>query len=154
LIALAGSGTILMVQHPIRDLIFNQTDNLSGWAPQQILAWGGLMRYGFQEEAERLTYKWLYEYMVTKSFVDFNEIVADKKDVTRAIDPHKVEAEYGNQGSNFRGVAREGFGWVISSYVYGLTIVNTNMKRALGTCTPWETFRKATEGRRWIVAVF
>lgn len=38
-----------------------------------------------------------------------------------------------------------GFGWVNASYVYGLTIVNTHMKRALGTCTPWETFRKATE---------
>lgn len=102
------------------------------------------MRYGFQEEAERLAYKWLY--MVTKAFVDFNGIVVEKYDVTRAIDPHEVEAEYGNQGSDFRGVAREGFGWVNSSHVYGLTIVNTNMKRALGTCTPWETFRKATEG--------
>ena len=37
------------------------------------------------------------------------------------------------------------FGWVNASYQYGLTIVNTHMKRALGTCTPWETFRKATE---------
>lgn len=31
-----------------------------GWAPQQILAWTGLLRYGFDEEAERLAYKWLY----------------------------------------------------------------------------------------------
>ena len=28
-------------------------------------------------------------------------------DVARPIDPHKVEAEYGNQGSDFKGVARE-----------------------------------------------
>ena len=82
--------------------------------------------------------------MVTKAFVDFNGIVVEKCDVTRPIDPHKVEAEYGNQGSDFKGVAREGFGWVNASYVYGVTIVNTHMKRALGTCTPWETFRKAT----------
>ena len=34
--------------------------------------------------------------------------------------------------------------WVNASYVYGLTIVNTHMKRALGTVTPWETFRKST----------
>lgn len=47
--------------------------------------------------------------MVTKAFVDFNGIVVEKYDVTRPIDPHKVEAEYGNQGSDFRGVAREGF---------------------------------------------
>lgn len=53
------------------------------------------MRYGFQEEAERLAYKWLY--MVTKAFVDFNGIVVEKYDVTRPIDPHKVDAEYGSK---------------------------------------------------------
>ena len=37
------------------------------------------------------------------------------------------------------------FGWVNASYVYGLTIVNVHMKRALGACTPWETFYQATE---------
>ncbi len=103
-----------------------------------------MLRYGFKEEAERLAYKWLY--MVTKAFVDFNGIVVEKYDVTRPIDPHKVDAEYGNQGSDFKGVAREGFGWVNASYVFGLTIVNTHMKRALGTVTPWDAFWKATEG--------
>ena len=83
-----------------------QTDRFQGWAPEQILAWTGLRRYGFEEEAERLAYKWLY--MVTKAFVDFNGIVVEKYDVTRPIDPHKVDAEYGNQGSDFKGVAREG----------------------------------------------
>jgi len=29
--------------------------------------------------------------------------------------------------------------------VYGLQIVNAHMKRALGACTPYETFSKATE---------
>ncbi len=57
------------------------------------------MRYGFQEEAERLAYKWLY--MVTKAFVDFNGVVVEKYNVTRELDPHKVEAEYGNQGKSF-----------------------------------------------------
>ena len=60
-----------------------------------MLAWGGFLRYGFQEEAERLAYKWLY--MVTKAFVDFNGIVVEKYDVTRPIDPHKVDAEYGSK---------------------------------------------------------
>ena len=45
--------------------------------------------------------------MVAKTFIDFNGIVAEKYDVTRPIDPHKNEAEYGNQGSDFKGVARE-----------------------------------------------
>ena len=83
-----------------------QWDYPYGWAPQQILAWTGFIRYGYQEEAERLAYKWLY--MVTKAFHDFNGVVVEKYDVTEEIDPHKVDAEYGNQGSDFRGVAKEG----------------------------------------------
>lgn len=83
-----------------------QWDYPYGWAPQQMLAWTGLLRYGYQEEAETLAYKWLY--MITKAFVDFNGAVVEKYDVTRPIDPHRVDAEYGNQGSDFQGVSREG----------------------------------------------
>lgn len=36
------------------------------------------------------------------------------------------------------------FGWVNASYVYGLQIVNAHMRRALGACTPYDTFCKAT----------
>ncbi|CRK46964.1 hypothetical protein BN1723_001239 [Verticillium longisporum] len=53
--------------------------------------------------------------------------------------------EYGNQGLDFKGVAKEGFGWVNASYVYGLQIVNAHMRRALGTLTPYDTFVKALE---------
>ena len=83
-----------------------QWDYPYGWAPQQILAWTGLNRYGFQEEAERLAYKWLY--MMTRAFVDYNGVVVEKYDVTRLVDPHRVDAEYGNQGLDFKGVAKEG----------------------------------------------
>lgn len=83
-----------------------QWDYPFGWAPQQILAWTGLLRYGYEAEAQRLAYRWIY--MVTKSFVDFNGIVVEKYDVTRQVDAHKVTAEYGNQGSDFKGVATEG----------------------------------------------
>jgi alpha,alpha-trehalase len=139
-----------------------QWDYPFGWAPQQMLAWVGLQRYGFEEEAQRLAYRWLH--MVTKAFSDFNGVVVEKYDVTRPIDPHKVEAEYGNQGADFKGVPREGsvsyrvtnrwrkldadshcsFGWVNASYVYGLTLVNAHMKRALGTLSTWDTYCKAT----------
>ncbi|KAA8569643.1 hypothetical protein EYC84_001246 [Monilinia fructicola] len=101
-----------------------------------MLAWTGLLRYNYQEDAERLAYKWLF--MITTAFVDFNGVVVEKYDVTRVIDPHKVDAEYGNQGSDFKGVAKEGFGWVNASYVYGLQIINAHMRRTLGTLTPWE----------------
>jgi alpha,alpha-trehalase len=83
-----------------------QWDYPFGWAPQQMLAWVGLQRYGYTDEAERLAYRWCY--MVTKAFVDFNGVVVEKYDVTRPSDPHRVEAEYGNQGSDFKGVPREG----------------------------------------------
>ncbi|KFZ18635.1 hypothetical protein V502_04016 [Pseudogymnoascus sp. VKM F-4520 (FW-2644)] len=120
-----------------------QWDYPYGWAPQQMLAWTGLQRYGHQDVAERLAYKWLY--MITKAFVDYNGVVVEKYDVTRPVDPHRVDAEYGNQGSDFKGVAREGFGWVNASYVYGMQICNVHMRRALGTCTPYETYHKMTE---------
>ncbi|KAK0652201.1 trehalase-domain-containing protein [Cercophora newfieldiana] len=120
-----------------------QWDYPYGWAPQQMLAWTGLYRYGYTEEAERLAYKWLF--MITKAFVDFNGVVVEKYDVTRPIDPHRVDAEYGNQGLDFKGVAKEGFGWVNASYIYGLQIVNGHMRRALGTLTPYETFVRALE---------
>ena len=120
-----------------------QWDYPFGWAPQQILAWTGLLRYGFEEDAMRLAYRWVY--MCTKAFVDFNGIVVEKYDVTEQVSPHKVEAEYGNQGSDFKGVATEGFGWVNASYVYGLQIVNAHMKRALGAVTPWNTFKRMTD---------
>jgi alpha,alpha-trehalase len=83
-----------------------QWDYPFGWAPQQMLAWAGLQRYGYHEVAQKLAYKWLY--MVTKAFVDFNGVVVEKYNVTRELDPHKVEAEYGNQGADFKGVPREG----------------------------------------------
>lgn len=119
-----------------------QWDYPFGWAPQQMLAWGGLIKYGYTEEAHRLTYKWLY--MVIKAFVDFNGVVVEKYNVTREADPHKVEAEYGNQGADFRGVPREGFGWANASFVHGLSFLPMHMKRALGAMTPWKTFEEKT----------
>lgn len=83
-----------------------QWDYPFGWAPHQILAWIGFQRFGFEEEAQRLAYRWIH--MVTKAFVDFNGIVVEKYDVTNPKAPQKVEAEYGNQGADFKGVPREG----------------------------------------------
>ncbi|KAI0997834.1 Cytosolic neutral trehalase [Podosphaera aphanis] len=120
-----------------------QWDYPYGWAPHQMLAWTGLQRYGYHDEAERLSYKWLF--MMIKAFVDFNGTVVEKYDVTRTVDPHRVDAEYGNQGLDFEGVAKEGFGWVNASFVYGLTIISSHMQRALGALTPWEQYAQATK---------
>lgn len=120
-----------------------QWDYPYGWAPQQILAWIGLLRYGYNKEALRLIYKWLY--MMTKAFVDFNGTVVEKYDVTHSSHPHLVDAEYGNQGGDFKGVATEGFGWVNASYVLGLSLINSKANRALGTLTTPEIFIKSEE---------
>lgn len=78
----------------------------SGWAPQQMLAWMGLRRYGYTDDAFRLAYRWLY--MVTKAFVDYHGVVVEKYNLVERKAPHRVDAEYGNQGADFKGVAQEG----------------------------------------------
>ncbi|KAL2862923.1 glycoside hydrolase [Aspergillus lucknowensis] len=114
-----------------------QWDYPYGWAPHQILAWAGLMNYGYRAEAQRLAYKWLH--MMTRAFVEFNGVVVEKYDVTQPDGPHKVDAEYGNQGADFRGVSREGFGWANARYICGLDLMTTHMRRALGVCVPYES---------------
>lgn len=126
----------ISINRPIR-----QWDYPFGWAPHQILAWEGLSKYKFTDVATRLAYRWLY--MMTKAFVDYNGIVVEKYDVTRGTDPHRVEAEYGNQGADFKGVAKEGFGWVNTSYLLGLKYMNSHARRALGACIPPQPFFKS-----------
>lgn len=115
-----------------------QWDYPFGWAPQQILAWIGFQNYGFDWALRRVCYRWLY--LMTKLFVDYNGIVVEKYDVTRGTDPHRVDLEYGNQGADFKGVATEGFGWVNASYVFGLSICDKLLIRALGAVTPPDVF--------------
>lgn len=123
-----------------------QWDYPYGWAPQQIMAWVGLEKYGYHEEAKRLAYRWLF--MITKAFVDYHGVVVEKYDVTRPTDPHRVDAEYGNQGLDFQGVAREGFGWVNASFQVGLTLLGSHAKRALGACIPPDKFFSATTAEK------
>ncbi|KAI9222678.1 trehalase-domain-containing protein [Blastocladiella britannica] len=88
-----------------------QWDYPFGWAPHQMLAWTGLARYGYKAEAVRLAYRWLYT--ITKAFVDFNGTVPEKFDVVSLN--HILTVEYGNVGTDFKCVPREGFGWMNAS---------------------------------------
>lgn len=47
---------------------------------------------------------------MTTAFVDFNGVVPEKFDAVKLS--HLVDAEYGNQGIDFKMVPREGFGWM------------------------------------------
>ncbi len=96
-----------------------QWDYPNGWAPHQMMAWKGLINYGFVEEAQELIYRWLF--MITKNAVDYNGTIPEKYDVVEAT--HKVFAEYGNVGTDFEYITQEGFGWMNASYQYGLSLL-------------------------------
>lgn len=115
-----------------------QWDYPYGWAPQQILAWIGLANYNYNGAARRLVYRWLH--MMTRAFVDYNGVVVEKYNVLKGAVPHKVDAEYGNQGADFKGVATEGFGWVNSSFLFGLTFLNLQAQRSIGALIPPDVF--------------
>ncbi|ORY49386.1 trehalase-domain-containing protein [Rhizoclosmatium globosum] len=75
-----------------------------------------------------LAYRWLYT--CVKSFVDFNGVVPEKFDVVDMT--HIVNVEYGNVGSDFQYVVREGFGWMNASVQVGLLYLPIGLKRSLG----------------------
>ncbi|KAJ1922630.1 alpha,alpha-trehalase nth1 [Tieghemiomyces parasiticus] len=113
-----------------------QWDYPFGWAPHQIMGWEAMRRYNYNDVASRLAYRWLYT--ITKSFVDFNGVVPEKFDVVNLT--HQVKVEYGNVGTDFKFVTREGFGWMNASYQVGLQYITSHMRRALGTLTSPQTF--------------
>ncbi|MCB0474783.1 MAG: trehalase [Flavobacteriaceae bacterium] len=96
-----------------------QWDYPNGWAPHQMMIWKGLLNYGFDKKARELIYRWLW--MITKNAVDYNGTIPEKYDVVSAS--HKVFAEYGNVGTDFEYITREGFGWMNASYIYGLSLL-------------------------------
>ncbi|KAF9041963.1 glycoside hydrolase family 37 protein [Hymenopellis radicata] len=119
-----------------------QWDYPYAWPPHQIMMWVGLERYGYLEEAQRLAYRFLY--MMTTAFVDFNGVVPEKFDAVKLS--HLVDAEYGNQGIDFKMVPREGFGWMNSAYQVGLSFLTSHMRRAVAACTSPEVFFNHANG--------
>ncbi|KAI0319518.1 alpha,alpha-trehalase-neutral trehalase [Amylostereum chailletii] len=107
-----------------------QWDFPYAWPPHQIMAWVGLERYGYLEDAQRLAYRFLY--MMTTAFVDFNGVVPEKFDAVKLS--HLVDAEYGNQGIDFKMIPRE------AAYQVGLSFLTNHMRRAVAACTSPEVF--------------
>ena len=104
-----------------------QWDYPVGWAPHQMLLWAGLERYGYKEEAQRLSFKWLQ--MMTQNAMDYNGVISEKYDVVLAS--HQVDFEYGNVGTNFEYFSGEGFGWSNASFQVGLKMLSTEQRKAL-----------------------
>lgn len=114
-----------------------QWDYPFGWAPHQMLLWEGLINYKFFNKAQEMVYRWLW--LITKNAVEYNGTIPEKFDLE--ISSHKVFAEYGNVGTEFDYIAKEGFGWVNASYQYGLQILSDNLKQELNKLTsPDELF--------------
>jgi alpha,alpha-trehalase len=115
--------------HPQR-----QWDYPFGWPPHQMLAWQGLIDYGHEAVAQRLIYRWLY--MITRNAADYNGTIPEKYDVVDRT--HDVFVEYGNVGTEFDYITREGFGWMNASYQIGLSLLPDALRAALEASTPPE----------------
>ncbi|RMG68081.1 MAG: trehalase [Calditrichaeota bacterium] len=111
-----------------------QWDYPFGWAPHQMLVWEGLRRYNFVEEASRLAYRWLY--MITRNAMDYHGTIPEKYDVVNRT--HQVFAEYGNVGTEFSYITREGFGWMNASFQVGQDVLTAAHQRALRQVLPPE----------------
>jgi alpha,alpha-trehalase len=119
----------ISADHPQR-----QWDYPFGWPPHQILAWQGLIDYGYEALAHRLVYRWLF--MVTRNAADYNGTIPEKYDVVDRT--HDVFVEYGNVGTEFDYITREGFGWMNASYQVGLSLLSDDLRAALEAGTPPE----------------
>ncbi len=111
-----------------------QWDYPNGWAPHQMIIWKGLENYEYENDAARLAYKWLYT--ILRNFVDYNGTIPEKYDVVNRS--HKVFAEYGNVGTEFEYLTKEGFGWMNASFQVGLTYLNEELKKNLNNLIPPE----------------
>jgi alpha,alpha-trehalase len=77
--------------------------------------------------------------MIAKNASEYNGTVPEKYDVV--IASHKVFAEYGNQGTDFEYITREGFGWMNASFQYGFQLLQPDLKEKLNHLTaPNELF--------------
>jgi alpha,alpha-trehalase len=111
-----------------------QWDYPYGWAPHQMMAWTGLLNYGYEDVAQRLSYRWLYT--ITRNAVDYNGTVPEKLDVAKRS--HEVFAEYGNVGTDFEHMSTEGFGWTNASYQVGLKYLSPDLRARLNGLVPPE----------------
>ncbi len=115
--------------HPLR-----QWDYPHGWAPHQMLVWQGMLNYAYETIAQRLIYRWLYT--ITFNAANYNGTVPEKFDVfTRS---HQVFAEYGNVGTKFSYITREGFGWTNASYQIGVSLLPQELREKLNRLIPPE----------------
>jgi alpha,alpha-trehalase len=115
-----------------------QWDYPNGWAPHQMMLWKGLNDYGYTAEACEMIYRWMWT--ITQNAFDYNGTIPEKYDVVNAT--HKVDAEYGNVGTDFAYITRSGFGWMNASYQYGMSLLSEEYIKKLDNLERPETIFK------------
>ncbi|HTV39386.1 MAG TPA: trehalase family glycosidase [Candidatus Sulfotelmatobacter sp.] len=111
-----------------------QWDYPYGWPPHQMLAWQGFTNYGFDEDAARLAYRWLYA--IAKNAHDYNGVIPEKYNVVTGS--HEVFVEYGNVGTKFDYITPEGFGWTDASFAVGMNFLSPERRADLDGLKPPE----------------
>jgi alpha,alpha-trehalase len=109
-----------------------QWDYPYGWPPHQMLAWQGLANYGFDTEASRLAYRWLYA--IAKNAHDYDGVIPEKYNVVTGS--HEVFVEYGNVGTKFDYITQEGFGWTDASFEVGMNFLSAKDRADLEKLNP------------------
>jgi len=109
-----------------------QWDYPYGWPPEQMLAWKGYANYGFNSDAARLAYRWLYA--IAKNAHDYNGVIPEKYNVVTGS--HEVFVEYGNVGTKFDYITQEGFGWTDASFVMGMNFLSPSQRANLDQLKP------------------
>ncbi|HVR69398.1 MAG TPA: trehalase family glycosidase [Vicinamibacteria bacterium] len=106
----------------------SQWDAPFGWAPLQLAAVEGLRRYGFDEDADRLSRKFLE--LVVKEFEEHGTIV-EKYDVRRRESDVSAGIRFGYSSNEI------GFGWTNAAFVELLAgLENRRQKAASARETP------------------
>jgi alpha,alpha-trehalase len=97
------------------------------------------MRYHYDDLARDLAYRWLY--CVTSNACDYNGTIAEKYDLVNRT--AQVFAEYGNIGTKFSYMAREGFGWTNASVVVARSLLSPQQLADLNRNVPpeWHALR-------------
>jgi alpha,alpha-trehalase len=111
-----------------------QWDYPYGWPPEQMLAWQGYKNYGFDADAARLAYRWLYA--IARNAHDYDGVIPEKYDVVTGS--HDVFAEYGNVGTKFDYITQEGFGWTDASFAVGMNFLSSRERANLDKLKPAE----------------
>ena len=74
--------------------------------------------------------------MIAQNAADYNGTIPEKFDVIKRS--HAVFAEYGNVGTQFSYMTKEGFGWMNASYQTGLQKLSEKQKASLEKLIPPE----------------